>query len=427
MAAPSELDLQKLAAAKLWLISAPPAVSTAPGSTAPRDLAYLTHALYALVPISNPRVATMSCDEWWRIYINPLWLAVAEVSDVGAQLAHMVWHLLSQHTERARSIGVDRSTAADWATAADCALAATLAADQVQPREFRRPGDLPAKPGLSAEQYFAVLSGLPPRPIDSDPNPSDQHLDERDGCGSGADGIERVFELGPARDVGVVTEFEAREIRRRVAIDYRTRARRRGHAAGDAMRWVQQVLEPTVSWQLLLASAVRSAFGWAAGRGHYTYARPSRRASSVPRVVLPGQQRPVPRVSIVVDTSGSVDDRMLSRALGEVDAVIATLGVPGSHVTLYSVDAAVHTAQRVRRARDARLVGAGGTDLRVGLRAIETERPRPDVVIVFTDGDTPWPATPPPGAVIVVALLRPTEESAQRVPTWAHLIECDDL
>src|SRR5690606_38129745 len=168
--------------------------------------------------------------------------------------------------------------------------------------------------------------------------------------------------------------------RERVAIEYREQARARGDVPGDLLRWIEQTLHPRVPWQPLLSGAVRRGIGWAAGRGDYTYQRPSRRAGSVPGVVLPGQHRQVPRISIVVDTSGSVDDELLAQALGEVDGAIAALGLPGSHVSMYSVDAAVHVAQRVRRARDAHLVGAGGTDLRVGLKAIEDERPRPDVV-----------------------------------------------
>ncbi len=420
------LDLQKLAAAKLWLISPAPG----PGRIdAPRDLAYLSHALYALIPVARDDVPTITCDEWWRIYVNPAWLVQASVPEVGAELAHLCWHLLSDHTERARDQGVDRSTLRSWNTAADAALARTLAVELVSPEGFPKPADFRARDGLSAEEYFAMLSGIPATHSfaggDSDDNAIDADgFGEPGGCGSGADGIARSNELGPDRDIGAVTAFEAREIRRVVAIEFRDHALKRGRDAGDALRWAAGTLEPTVSWAPLLTGAVRRAIGWAAGRGTPTYSRPSRRASSVPNVVMPGQHRAVPRVSIIVDTSGSVDDRMLSRALGEVDAVIAALGVPGSHLTLYSVDAAVHTVTRLRSARDARLVGAGGTDLRIGLRAVESERPRPDVVIVFTDGGTPWPTSPPPGTAVIVARLAHEGAMTIPVPTWTSVIDC---
>lgn len=410
------LDLQKLAAAKLWLISPAPDPSR---RDAPRDVAYLSHALYSLAPVASDEVATMTCDEWWRIYVNPDWLVSASVPEVGCQLAHLSWHLLSEHTARARSQGVDRSTVKEWNDAADIALSRTLAVEFLKPEPFPMPADIKARGGLSAEEYFAILSRLP-----AGEQAPEAGFEEPPGCGSGADGLSRSNELGPDRDIGAVGEMEAREIRRRVAIEYRDHASKRGHEPGDALRWVKHTLEPTVPWQPLLAGAVRRAIGWAAGRGTYTYSLPSRRASSVPNVVMPGQHRPVPRVSIIVDTSASVDDWMLARALGEVDAVIASLGVPGSHLTLYSVDAAVHTVKKLRSARDAQLVGAGGTDLRIGLRAVEAERPRPDVVIVFTDGDTPWPASPPAGAAVIVVMLTHKGNPTPASPTWSTTVRC---
>ncbi|HMM82843.1 MAG TPA: VWA-like domain-containing protein [Terrimesophilobacter sp.] len=126
----------------------------------------------------------------------------------------------------------------------------------------------------------------------------------------------------------------------------------------------------------------------------------------------------------MVDTSASVDDQLLARALGEVDGAISALGVPDSNITIYSVDAAVHTVAKVRRAQDAKLVGAGGTDLRIGLRAVELERPRPDVIIVFTDGDTPWPASPPPGAIVIAAILGRDRKLLPQTPNWVTRVEC---
>jgi predicted metal-dependent peptidase len=67
-----------------------------------------------------------------------------------------------------------------------------------------------------------------------------------------------------------------------------------------------------------------------------------------------------------------------------------------------------------------RLVGGGGTDLRVGIAAAQASRPRPDVVVVLTDGYTPWPAQPT-RARLVVAIIG-DEGTAQEVPTWATTV-----
>ena len=226
--------------------------------------------------------------------------------------------------------------------------------------------------------------------------------------------------------MGEVLPEDAREIRRRVAIEYDEHLRRtgRGDVPGDAWRWAKQILEPTVRWEPLLAGAVRRAAGWANGRTDYTYARPSRRQSSAPRILLPGMRRPVPRIAVVVDTSGSVDDVLLGRALGEVDGALRGLGVSDSSVTVFSCDAAVHQVQRVRRARDARLAGGGGTDMRVGIKVAHDQRPRPDVIVVFTDGETPWPDSAPPGSAVIAALLGRDRSHLPPTPPWATRVEC---
>lgn len=415
------MDDRKLTAAKLWLVSPPPDGSGGRSTERPRDLPYLSHALYALVPVQAPDVPTMTCDEWWRVYVNGGWLATTSVPDVARELAHLVWHLLSDHTGRARSMDVDSSTAPAWTTSTDATVAATLDLDELRPTHLRGSAELSLPPNRSAEEYYASLSGLPPRAEATDR----AGLGPGDGCGSGADGIRRSHELGPDEgESGVVTTAGARAVREAVAVEYRRHHTRRGTSPGCALRWVKQTLEPTVAWEPLLAGAVRRAIGWAAGRGEYTYLRPSRRAGSVPGVVLPGQRRPVPNVAVIVDTSASVDDQLLARALGEVDAVLLALGVPGTGLTFYSVDAAVHTVQHLRSARDATLAGAGGTDLRHGFAAVDRQRPRPDVVITFTDADTPWPGSPPPGAAVIAAVLGRRHQQLPATPDWAARVEC---
>lgn len=418
------LDTDKIAAAKLWLISPVP-----PGAiveSTPLDLPYLAHALYALIAVESGEVRRATCDERWRVYLNPAWLAEASVPEVGKELAHLSWHLLGDHATRARDQDVDSSTAAAWERAADTAISHVLAPEGACPDHLTTAHDWSAHPGLSAEEYFASLSRLPVGGGggERDGPGGAATLRGTDGCGSGADGLDRTHEIPADSDLGAVSAVDAREIRRAVAIDYQQRPGRPGTEPGEALRWIRGTAEARAPWNALLATAARRAIASAAGRGEYTYARPSRRASSAQGVVLPGQRRPVPRVSVVVDTSSSVDDGLLARALGELDGAIAALGVAGSQVTIYSVDSAVHTVQRVTRSRDAHLVGAGGTDLRVGLKAVELERPRPDVIIVFTDGGTPWPRLPPPGARVIAAILGRARVDLPATPPWAIRVEC---
>ncbi len=413
-----DLDLDRLAAAKLWLVSS----SEAGGADAPRGQAYLAHALYALVAVPCPDVPTATVDERWRLYVNPDWLVACPVHEVAREMAHLVWHLLADHATRARDLGVRADTAGQWRAAADVTVHATLLPSLLVPAGLPCARDLRLPPGASAEEGYAILSRLPaPAAPDDDHRPGAGRPAPSEGCGSGADGVRRAHELPDDVDAHAgVPVVDAQHIRRLVAIEYREHRRRRGTQPGEAWRWARSVLEPRVPWEPVLARAVRRAVGYAAGRGEYTYTRPSRHRS--PGIVLPGQRRPVPRVSLVVDTSASVDDALLGRALGEVDGVLRALG--GTAVTVHAVDAAVQAVSTVRRAVDVRLGGGGGTDLRVGLAVAAEARPRPEVIVVLTDGETPWPATPPPGAAVVIALLGRAEDVLPPTPAWAERVEC---
>jgi predicted metal-dependent peptidase len=419
-------ETDKLAAAKLWLISDGGRGGAGDG---PRDLPYLAHALFALRLVPSEDVPVMAADERWRLYCNPSWLAGTDVPEVGRELAHVVWHLLLAHADRARGMGVAAGTSQAWHQACDLVIRDTLddvsACPAVVAEEARRlrlavPGVRSA--GRAAEEYYAVLSGLPVPSGGGDP------AGEGDGdlgpCGSAVDGIPRGYELPPDSAVGEIDEVEGDMIRRQVAVDYLASTKGRGDRPGEALRWAKKMTDPELPWEQLLASAVRKAAGWASGRYVPTFTRPSRRASSVPDAVLPGWRRPLPGVAIVVDTSGSIDDALLGKAMSEVQGALRGLGVPDASVTVYACDTAVGAVTRVRRASDASLVGGGGTDMRVGLAVASAARPRPDMIVVFTDGYTPWPDQPPPGSVVIAAMLRREAEEIPAPPPWTTRVDC---
>ncbi len=413
-----------LAAAKLWLISQ----STGSDAEAPRDLPYLAHALYALSVVETATAAGISADQHWRLYVNPAVVARLEVPELGRELTHLTWHLLMDHAGRARGMRVDLTTAEHWHQAADLTIAETLQPVGATPAptaaEAARTSAV-AGPRLgsnrSAEQYYAVLSGLPVTPPDARAQPPTE-----DGCrcGSCCDGLTRTTDLPADADIATISQVEADMIRTQVAIDYTEHAKGRGDTPGEALRWAREITHPTIPWEPLLARAVRRGIGWTTGRAEPTWTRPSRRQSVTPGILQPGWRRPVPHVAMVVDTSGTVDDQLLGRAMAEVESAITALGIPGGAVTVLACDAAVGAVTRVRRASDAVLIGGGGTDMRVGMAAASAQRPRPDLIVVLTDGYTPWPSTPPPGSAVIAAMLRRPQETLPATPSWVTRIDC---
>lgn len=406
-----------LAAAKLWLVSTE-------SPTTCGDLPYLASALYALIPVATDRVTRMTIDEHWRIYVNPAWVAATPVPDVAARMAHLAWHTLADHAERARDLEVGPDTAAMWQRAADATVAEALDAAGLDHR-MRLPRGYGWDDGRSAEQYYAQATRLPThRLLDPDPPPSDESDNEPDdSCGSACDGRARPYDLPGDDSVGAVDAHDAEALRRRVAIEWQAHAGPRGTMPGQWERWVHQVLDPQVPWQQVLAAAVRRGLGWVHGHSDYTYTRISRRQSAAGGIVLPALRRPVPEVAVVVDTSGSVDDGLLAQALGEIDGILTSQGINDGSVTVLATDADVHHVGRVRHARDARLRGGGGTDMTVGIDAAMQQRPRPELIIVLTDGFTPWPAQSVP-VPVVVALLCRTRAGLPETPPWITRVEC---
>jgi predicted metal-dependent peptidase len=112
----------------------------------------------------------------------------------------------------------------------------------------------------------------------------------------------------------------------------------------------------------------------------------------------------------------------LTTVLTEVDGLLRTVGVRGHNVRVIACDAAAQSAQRVRTAAQVELFGGGGTDMRVGIDAAMALRPRPGVVIVLTDGYTPWPAGAPRSATVVVGLLGQAPPPA---PSWARVVRIE--
>jgi hypothetical protein len=62
-----------------------------------------------------------------------------------------------------------------------------------------------------------------------------------------------------------------------------------------------------------------------------------------------------------------------------------------------------------------------------GIEAAAELKPRPSVVIVLTDGFTPWPHRPPAGLKVIVGLLSQGYGSGNwRPPEWARTVVIEE-
>lgn len=239
-------------------------------------------------------------------------------------------------------------------------------------------------------------------------------------CGSGCSGHSADGEIGPAEPGG--TDSVERELLRRIvaaAVVEHERAQGCGSVPDGLRRWADDTLTPRVDWRRVLASAVRRGVHLRAGAADYSWQRPSRRDLPGVPVIRPGMTRPVPDIAVVVDTSGSMGDQDLARALSEIRSILTRV-VPGDAVRVYSTDADVAAAEQVFNARQINLTGGGGTDMRVGIAAAAESKPA--VIVIITDGITPWPDAPPPGVPVTIAAVT-NDWTLDRVPPWIQAID----
>ncbi|MER5260928.1 VWA-like domain-containing protein [Actinosynnema sp. NPDC002837] len=402
---PTSLDEEKLFAARLHAVRSRP---------------YLATALFALHVVRSRRVPTMAVDRHWRCYVSPAFVDRTPLEELAGVWVHEVAHLLRDHHGRG-----DRFAAEHGLTGPGERLRMNIAADcEINDDVF---GEGLAKPAGAVEP---AMLRLPEGQLMEDYlrqfrlGPHTDRYGWLD-CGSGADGLEREWDVGPDGADGLTAQ-ECDAVRFRVAQGLTARP---GNAPKGWRRWAQEVFHPPQPWRDLLGAAVRSAVSGPGVGEDYTYGRPSRRSAGLPGVVLPSLRRRPPRVCVIVDTSGSVSDDELGSAIVEIAAIVRAVGGRRDLVSVLSCDAAAHVTHPLCRAEGIPLVGGGGTDLRSGFAKALRGSPRPDVVVALTDGQTPWPGARPPCRTVVGLFSRPPrprEDDPDYVPdsppAWARVV-----
>jgi predicted metal-dependent peptidase len=388
-----------MAAARLW---------------AAQRFPYLASVLFASPVVLRPGHGTVSADRHWRLYVDPDRAVGWPVEVLGSLFVIQANHLLREHAERAEALGVAESDIGHWNDAADAEINDDLADILRMPEGDKvvLPDDFGMLRGRLAEEYFEQVR------VES----RERETPDR---GSGTHGRPQPGEEpAPAdgeQETPGVSSTNADLLRRQAASEIAAEHRRAGNVPAGLVRWAEARLRSRVDWRRTLAAEIRRCISDVRGQVDYSYRKPSRRSGATPQVVLPALRRPQPEVVVVCDTSASMGDERLEQVLAEVEALLRSVGVGG--LAVLSVDTEVHRARRVQQASQVELIGGGGTDMGAGITAALQRRPRPDVIVVLTDGETPWPPAAPRGVRIVVGLMG---QRAPAAPAWARSVRIDD-
>jgi len=363
---------------------------------------YFAPALFSLVPVETDLIGSMAVDSQWRLYYNPTWVTTHNVEENASLLIHEVSHLLRDHEGRRKSAGIKDHRR--WNTAGDCEIN-----DDLHAEGLPLPGDppLPEKygmqPGNSAEVYYDQL----PKP-QHEPSPDSREQTSETGqdCGSGAHGERRFWELSSDDAEGGVPgvdRLKAELVRREVARRIDETSLLTSDMSMAWRRWAKATLAPRIDYMATIRHVVRRALRDSTlGRYDRTYRQPHRRQACYGEFIMSSFYQPRPRPGFLIDTSSSMEESQLARAVAELAGLTRQLGY-GADVVVACCDAAVHSVRRVFSAANVELFGGGGTDLREGLRAFVERKTAPiDLLVIVTDCRTPWPEEAPPFPVVTI-------------------------
>jgi len=371
---------------------------------------YLGKALRAIRAYPSSDIPTLAVHVNWVMLWNPHYVMNLPPSSVAAVLLHETHHLIRQHPQRWKHLQQPDDVAPLWNVATDAHINHDLHLSDIimpgKPVTFDTIHAAGVEPGNTSEETFRALLTAP-SPLTnlacSSPAPFGQPAD-REGF----------------------TYAEQDLLLRQVAADITTYSHHHTIPQG-LRRWVENTSATShINWAQKLRTALSRDMGRLAGRTDFSYARMSRRQHLIPHVVLPGMTAAPPAViDIIVDTSGSINDRQLQQAISEIT------GIARSHAAHHPLrirwcDSAVSRSTIITHTAAAHqlhqhIIGGGDTDLRVALHAAAHDRPRSSIVVTITDGKTEWPDTPPQPHTFYIAAIH-QQSSAYTPPSWMTTI-----
>jgi len=344
-------------------------------------------------------------------YFNPTFIDHLNLAQTQFVLAHEAMHCAMGHDHR-RNGRIKRR----WDVACEHAVNLVLIEDGMKPPLH----------GILADQNYMTLSAeeiYPMIPEDTEEESFDEHLfddDSQTGSSSAPDehtddpdkgdsgGAGQSGETDPQdRDGGAGSASERPDPltpseREALAEQWKNRlaaaaqaARQAGKLSQSMLRWVDDLLAPSLPWRALIAR-----FFAINQRDDYSWRRPSRREGDA---ILPRLSSEGLEVVAAIDTSGSISDEEMREFVTELDAL---KGQVRARVTLLACDNRIDvnapweyepwdTMQLPRE-----LDGGGGTDFRPVFDWVEAEHRSPNLMVYFTDAEGRFPATPPSYPVI---------------------------
>ncbi len=369
-----------------------------------KDFPYLGRALFALQFMENNDAPfPMGTDKWYRMYYNSELCKAFSFDEIKGCMYHEVGHMLRAHFDRCGT-----RNPMGFNVAGDCEINSSLPDNITIPDGCIHPKLFKLPDRETAEYYYARLQEQQDKNQkgqgqgDGEGEGEDQEgegspssgngqgngQEDHKGCGSCADGVKKEWEKGgPNKKDGGVDDMRKKIIQKQVAEDVKQHAKSRGNVPADWERWADDVLDPQVNWKDELNTLVRNVVANKYGSSDYSFNVPARREYG--DVISPSLVEPFVKTCFIIDTSGSMGESELSKALAEVNAIVKSVDGQIDVICADSDVGAYH--KNVRDINEVKLIGGGGTSMVTAINRAN-EEDKYDGIIVFTDGYTDFPS-----------------------------------
>ena len=321
-------------------------------------------SLLCNTPVVEDNTMPTAATDMLKIYYNAAFIGSLEFDVVMFVLAHELLHIVYKHGLRMR--GRDPRV---WNMACDYAINWILQeygfkvwSNALIDKQYANMG---------AEEIYELLTKNPQK----QPQSNDMDGD-----------IKEPTNMSEEQRAAV-----EQEIQQRVA-QAATFARTQGQLAGSLERLVDAVLNPQPSWQDLLREYMT--------RVSHDNENWTRRNRRYPGVYLPAMySEGMGEIIVIGDTSGSITNEEIGNVITAVEDIAASTRPERVRLLWADTEVAGEQVFESGESIDAKPCGGGGTDMRVPLAY--AEQYSPDVVVLITDGYTPWPDVDPAYPLIV--------------------------
>ncbi len=166
-------------------------------------------------------------------------------------------------------------------------------------------------------------------------------------------------------------------------------AQRKSAMPSGMERFAKKVKVNDVDWRFELYNAINRHM-----RNNYAFMPPNKK-HIYRGFALPSLTSDTLSLCVAIDTSGSINDELLSAFMGEFKSIMQNF--PAVKIELLIADAKVHAHHTFQGGEkmDFPLKGGGGTDYRPVFDYIEANLPMSTMLLYFTDGDGWFPKYPP--------------------------------